>query len=336
MKSLRNQEDIKSTKDAVEQAPSWFLNIPDQKTPWYFISLDYADGFVHWYDSAGSARRVVCAGGVEGKGFATDTCPICAHVLELYQEAKRLNEEGDEARAKQVKDRANRMRAKMEVHFKVIRGQRTLLKTKTGKEWVADFDMSDEDGTSGVGIISLSEAQFKGLIGLINGNGTEFIQSGDDLGNRVLWTSKESRKGKTGGKYSAVVWSADDHTSDMPEVEIPQELLDMDLGDDFKVNPEEVEKVYSLVSGQAIEEPEDDEDVDLDADSDDVVEDSDLDDLDDDEDPDDDDDDFDDDLPEGFDDEDDEEEAPRVKKSPPKAPARKPQVPARKSGRTRL
>lgn len=335
MKSLRNQEDIQSTQKSVEQAPSWFLNIPDQKTPWYFISLDYADGFVHWYDAAGSSRRVVCAGGVEGKGFATDTCPICAHVLELYQEAKRLLEEGDESRSKQLKDRANRMRAKQEVHFKVIRGQRTLLKTKTGKEWVADFDVSDEDSTSGVGVISMSEAQFKGLIGLINGNGTEFIESGDDLGNRVLWTSKESRKGKTGGKYSAVVWSADEHTSEMPDVEIPQELLDMDLGSDFTIDSEEVEKVYSLVSGQAIESPEDDEDVDLDTDSEDLVEDSDLDDLDDDEDPDDDD--FDDDLPEGFD---DEEEEPKSKSSParpaPKAPVRKSQPPARKSGRARL
>lgn len=328
MKSLGNQEDVQSTKKAMEQNPSWFLNIPDQKTPWYFISLDYADGFVHWYDVGGGARRTLCAGGLEGRGFDPDNCPICAYVLEQYQEAKRLEQEGDEAKAKQVRDRANRMRGKFEIHFKVIRGQRALVKTKTGKEWVADFDMSDSDSSAGVGIISLSQAQFDGLIGMIKGPGTEFIENGEDLGNRILWTSKESRKGKKGGKYSAVVWSADEATSEMPEVEIPEELLEKDLGEDFVLDPEELEKVYTLISGQELEEPESDEAVALETDSDDDIDDADLDDIDDDDadnddDYDSDDDDFEDDLL-------DDDEEPSKKKS---APVKKPVPVSRKSGK---
>lgn len=294
MKSLSRQEDVQSTKKAMEKAPSFFLNIPDAKTPWYLLSLDYADGYVHWYDIGGNGRRIVCAGGLEGKGFATSECPICAYVLDLYQEAKRLEEEGDSAKAKALKDRANRLHAKPEVQFKAIRGQRTLLKTKTGKEWVADFDMSEEDSTAGVGIISLSESQFSGLTGMINGEGTEFIKNGDDLGKRVLWTAKEKRKGKT-SSYSAVVWTADANESDMPEVEVPQELLDMDLAESFVIDTDEIEKVFSLISGQEVETPAVDDAVAMETDSKKEPDNADLDDLDDDVDPIDD---FEDDIPE--------------------------------------
>lgn len=279
MKSLSRQEDVQATSKAMEQAPSWFLGIPDKKTPWYFISLDYADGYVHWYDVGGNSRRVVCAGGLEGKGFATEECPICAYVLELYQEAKRLKEEGDEARSKQIKDRANRLHAKAEVQLKAIRGQRTLLKTKTGKEWIADWDMEDEESTAGVGVISLSESQWSGLTGMIKGEETQFIQEGDDLGKRILWTNKERRKGRTGGRYSAVVWSADEEETDMPDVEIPAELVELNLEENFTIDGEEIEKVYELLSGQQIEEPAEDEEVELEEDSEEEPANADLDDL---------------------------------------------------------
>ena len=286
MKSLSKEEDIQSTRKAMEQEPSWYLSIPDKKTPWYFINLDYADGFVHWYDSGGLARRVVCAGGLDGKGFATDDCSLCAYVLELYQEAKRLKEDGQTARATQMKDRANRLHGKAEVQFKVIRGQRTLMKTKDGKEWIADWDMEEEDSTAGTGIISMSEAQFDGFTGMIKGEHSTFIESGDDLGTRVMWTAKERRKRKGGGKYNAVVWSADEEESEIPDVVIEEELLEMDLGKNFVVDFDEVDKVYELVSGQQIEEPDEEEQVELEDDSGEVPENADLDDLAVDEDPD--------------------------------------------------
>lgn len=340
MKSLSNQQDVKSTQKAMEKAPSWYLGIPDQKTPWYFIKLDYADGYVHWYDIGGNGRRIVCSGGLEGKGFATDTCPICAYVLELYQEAKRLTDEGDEVRAKALKDRANKLHGKPEVQFKAIRGQRTLLKTKTGKEWVADFEMGDDDSTSGIGVISLSESQFSGLTGMINGEATAFIATGDDLGKRILWTAKEKRKGKS-SNYSAVVWSADPNESALPDIEIPQELLDMDLAENFVIDSDEIDKVYTLISGQAVEAPEADDPVATEAggDSADTPDDADLDDLPEDTD-------FEDDFPT-------EEEpapvaAPRTAARPvakPAAPAHKPAptpatrpgvTPARPSGKVKM
>jgi hypothetical protein len=285
MKSLSREADVQTTMKAMEQAPSWFITIPDKKTPWYFLGLDYADGFVHWYDIGGQARRVVCAGGLEGKGFATDNCPICAYVLELYQEAKRLKEEGEDAKSKQVKERANKLHGKIEVQFKTIRGQRTLLKTKTGKEWIADWDTEDEDSTVDIGIISLSEAQFDGLTAMIKGENTSFILDGDGLGIRVLWTAKEKRKNKSGRKYSAVVWSADEAETEMPDMEVEQELLDLDLAENFVIDGEEVDKVFALLSGQEVEEVAEDEAVELEDDSEEVPENADLDDLAKDEDP---------------------------------------------------
>ena len=43
MKSLGRSEDIKSTQKAMEQAESFFIGIPDKRTPWYLLSLDYVD-----------------------------------------------------------------------------------------------------------------------------------------------------------------------------------------------------------------------------------------------------------------------------------------------------
>lgn len=338
MKSLGRSEDIKTTQKAMEQAQSFFIGIPDKRTPWYLLGLDYVDGYVHWYDTGGQARRIVCAGGLEGKGFATDDCPICAHVLGLYQEAKRYKEEGDDAKAKQLKDRANRLHGKAEVQFKAIRGQRTLLKTPKGKEWIADWDMEEEDSNAAVGIMSLSESQFDGLTEMIKGENTPFIQEGDDLGKRVLWTAKEKRKGKTGGKYSAVVWDADEDETDIPEVEVDQELLDVDLAENFIIDLEEVEKVYELISGQSNDVPEEDEEVELEDDSEEgEFEDSDLDDLEEDGDPEEEDEDlledekdemeFEDDLPY----EEEEEEVPPPKKTVKKTGTKKAGV-SKKSG----
>jgi hypothetical protein len=285
MKSLENEQDVQSTREAMEQPTSWFLGkIPDQKTPWYFINLKYADGWVHWYDAGGGNRRAVCAGGLAKKGWAPDECPVCAYVLELYQEAKRLAEEGDEAKAKQLKERGNRLHAGAEVQFKIIRGQRTLLKTKAGKEWIADWDTEDDDSTVDIGIISFTSAQWEGLMSMVKGEETPFIEHSRDLGKRILWTSKERRKGKGGTKYSAVVWSADEEESETPDIEIPQELLEIDLSENFVVDMDEIHKVAALISGQEVEEIEEDEEVELEEDSEQEPTDADLDDLDEDED----------------------------------------------------
>lgn len=284
--SLGNDDDIRKTTSSMESSgESFFLSIPDAKTPWYLLGLEYTQYFQHWYDAGQGRRSVVCAGGVDGHGFATDDCPICAHVLELYQEGKRLREDGDEVRGNKLKERGSKLRAKGTVLLKAIRGMYLIErdpKTKK-KRQIADFtiDPEDEDNSVEVGLLALTEAQWVGLTGLRNGEHTPFIKNGKDLVNRVLYTKKVRRKGKT-SKYTAVEWGAEEEETEMPDVEIPEELANLDTDDYAKIDIDEVEKVAALLTGAGSEEPEDDEEVALDDDSEEDVDEGYLDDVEDD------------------------------------------------------
>jgi hypothetical protein len=295
VKSLSNANDVQSTNKAAEEKQSRFVKIPNDKTPWILLGLDYADGFVHWVKVNGTPMRVVCGGGLEGQGFAPNVCPLCALTHEKYSEAKELEQTGNKSKAKIIRDWANEMRARMEVHVKVVRGTKILVKKDGGnKHWEADFDPSDdEDGNVMAGILPLSSFQWEGLTGLIEGENTEYITSGTDLGNRILWTKKESRKGKK-SSYSAVVWDADEEEG-LPDIEVDEELMKIDLTENFVIDPSALENTVNLLTGQATESISDDEEVELETDSskepddsyldDDSEEVDDLDDLDDDDDP---------------------------------------------------
>jgi hypothetical protein len=274
MKTLGREEDIEESRKAAEDAPSFFVKIPDVKTPWILLDLAYSDSFVHWVDIGGRSQRVVCGGGVDGKGFDTDNCPLCALTLEMYQEAKELREGGEEAKADRIKNSANRLHGKFEAQFLAVRGQRIVVKTTKGKRYEADFDLDseDEDSTVEVGVLSLTENMYKGLTGLIKGEGTEFVKSGTDLGNRILWTVKEHKRKQR--KFKEVSWNADRKECEIPDVEIPEEI---DIETAFDIDMDEIDRVYSLLTGEASEEVGEDEEVDMEEDSEEEPDDSDLD-----------------------------------------------------------
>jgi len=268
-KSLGRREDIAESKKAVEREERHFLKIPDSKTPWYLLGIDYTEGFMHWYEHNGVRRPVVCGGGLKGRGFATDECPLCAHVAQLYSDFKELEADGQDNKAAKVKKAANDLRAKADFRIKAVRGNRLLMKTKTGKKFVADWDTDDEDSNVEAGILSMSESQFLGLVGMVDDDDNfPQIADGEDLANRVLWTSKERRKGKK-STYSQVVWSADKEASDFPDFDVPEEINDIDLDDDFKIDLEELEKVSKLVTGSASDDVDEDEAVEYEDDVDD-------------------------------------------------------------------
>ncbi len=352
--SLDRDEDVQKTTSAMESSGGQpFLSIPDAKTPWYLLGLEYSTSFAHWYEGPQGRRAVICAGGVDGKGFDADNCPVCAHVLDMYQEAKRMREDGDSAAADKLKNKANDLRAKGRVILKAIRGQYIVVKDKTGKHLEADFDTEAEENPAEIGLLSLTTAQWEGLIGLRNGENTPFIKSGSDLGNRVLWTKKERRKGRN-TKYTQVVWGAEEEESEMPEIEIPEELAKLDLDQFGEIDEDEVLKVAEYLSGQDSEEPEEDEEVALEEDSEDEPDDDYLDDVESDEEEEDDEeenDEFKDDIP-GEDDEEEEETPPKKKPAPKKSASEKKTPPkgktatrnrasskgsaSKKSGKTRM
>ena len=332
-RNLGNAEDIQKTNDSMESySGRSFLSIPDSKTPWYLISLDYVQYYSHWYDAGEGRRSIICAGGPGSRGWSPDNCPICAYVQQLYQEGKRLRDEGKIAAADRVKDQANSLRGRFQVVFKVIRGQYALVKDpKTGKKRrEADFDMDSEDSSVEVGLLSMSQSQWDSFYGLTSDTDYPFITHPTHLGKHVLFTKKERRKGRN-SKYTQVVWGAEEEESDLPDVEIPSELLDLDLDELGKINIEEVEKVAEFLSGQQSEQPAEDEDVeleddDLEEDSEDEPDDGYLDDVEGDDSDEDEEDDFEDDIPEGF-----EDDAPPKKRSVSRSTK-----PSKRSGKTRM
>lgn len=274
MKSLKRKEDVKASKDAAEsESGRHFLKIPANKTPWRLLSLDYEDGYTHWVPVQGRKINVACAGGIEGKGFDPDTCPICKHTLELYDEAKALKAEGKLKESKIATADANDMRAKYQALFIAVKGQKILVKerTKDGKirkVWAADFDTASEDSEVEVGVLALTKSQFSNLIGLIGSEETPFVKTGSDLGNRVLWSTKNSRKGRKGNSdYTEVVWSADAKPSPVPEIEIPDNVS---IEGYFDVDEKTLAKVTEYLTGEVAEDiPVDDA---VEAEEDDTVE----------------------------------------------------------------
>ena len=228
--------------------------------------------------------RTVCSGGYDSHGFAPDDCKICAHVAGLYDYAKELEADGEEAKAKEVRAQANDLHASIEFKFKAIRGNRILERRKINGElkkvWVADWDPETEDSNVEAGFMSLSKAQYEGLTDMAKDKEKyPLIKTGADLGKRVLWTAKEGRQGKT-RKYKAVVWTADKKESPMPELEIPEDVMDANMDEDFEVNFEEIDKVVAKLEGDDSEEVEADEAVEMaDSDEEAIPGDADLDDI---------------------------------------------------------
>ena len=92
MPSLAKREDVQKTVEHGSNRFGNVLKVKTGKTPLFFLSLDYTEGFVHWVTLPnGSREKVVCAGGPEAKGRAPDKCPLCAYVDGLFKRAEAMN-----------------------------------------------------------------------------------------------------------------------------------------------------------------------------------------------------------------------------------------------------
>jgi hypothetical protein len=258
MQSLSKKEDIDSTLSLFEQRTQ-NVTIPKEKTPWYILSPEFKTGFRHWIQlSNGNKIPVPCKGGNDGKGFAPDVCPFCKKSLEYYQKAKMLLQRGREKQSEKLKEAGNSIRSTFSALFHAVRGVKVLemQTTKTGKKKVLvpyfeDIDEDDENSVE-VGILSLSQAQFENFTGMIGSEEYPFIKSGDDLTNRVIWTQKKKTSKKK--RFPEVVFSAAKHTSEKPDVVIPEEQ--QNLEDQFNITDEEFENIWKDFAGDIGEELE--------------------------------------------------------------------------------
>ncbi len=339
VKSLGNRDDVKSSREAVsDQSGQAFLKIPEKRTPFYLLDLEYRDGFAHWVELPnGRKTRVVCTGELDKGGFDPDNCPICEHVMNMYKDAKTLRDEDQDAKADKLKKRANDMRGKYEAHFIAVKGEREIVREGGKKKVVANFDADDSEADVEVGILALSHSQFEKLTGLIDNDEVPHVKSGEDLGNRIIWSKKEKKAGKGKGQtFTEVSWTADTKKTPKPEIEYDSESEELNTAHDFEMDISAIKKVFAQLTGG---DADDDEDVDMAEESgdvdddflDDTIDDAEPEEVDDDDlldDVDEDPMDFEDDL---LDDDDEDDEVPPPKKK--KAPAKRV---VKKSGRAKL
>lgn len=252
-KELTNEQDVQATKKSFSGDSKILKFDENSKTPIYILSSDYEEGFVHWIDTPDNRRmRVVCGGGVDGKGFDPDNCRICNYLVEGYREARGLEGE-DKKSADTLRKSLNRMRANYCAELLAVKGELLKIKDKvTGKKTLsADFDDYE------VGILALTETQFNALIGLKDSDAYPYIKTYADLVNRVIILDKRRRdqSGKD-AKYATVEFQPLKAKSDPPDVEFDAD--DFDRCEDFVVDEERIEKAFALLSG----EEDYDEDVD--------------------------------------------------------------------------
>lgn len=271
-RSLANEQDVRESQRAGEGGGSSFrLSIPDRRTAWFLLSLNYFDGFVHYAELPDkTSRRVVCLGPQDlTGGFAPDDCPLCAKTLLLYKRGKALRSQGANTRGNAMKHQGNDMRAKYEARFVAVRGTVVATRENGKKKWVADFDFDaeDDDERAAVGILSLSPKQFHDLTEMVKDEQIPYLKTGKDLGNRILYTKKErSASSKGGGQdYKTVKWSADPQQSEAPELpeDIDLDSIKAALEDSFTKDEEAMEKIQVLlgIGDDEVEEEEEEPDV---------------------------------------------------------------------------
>jgi len=303
MKDFYNDKDTKESQEALESGGK-ILTIDQGKTPIYVLESGYEDGYVHWVRVKGQgSQRVVCGGGLEGKGFAPDECGLCKHSMDIFAEARELDDAGKTSRAAKVRQQGNDLRAKYEAHFLVIKGEVVKIKDqKTGKKRaVADY----EDGK--VGVLAMTKRQYQDFLALLNGEKYPYVETKKDLLNRSIILDKAKRGD---AMYATIEFVPSRNKTNKPEVEYKVEDF---LTDVFVIDTEQIDKAVALLSGSGVAHEDDAGEDDFE--DDDILDDEEVDEADDDLGADD----FDDGFLDDVDDiEEVEEEEPEEKKTKPK------------------
>jgi hypothetical protein len=253
-KNLANEEDRRGSQEMSEGSGNRkFLKFPDVITPFYFPPLDYADGHVHWVHLPnGNKMRVPCLAGSDAASLS-DECGICARSIGMYKEAKQTRDnprasKDDRLQAEALKKEADGLRRRFECQMVAIQGITVTLRgaVKAGKQTYrheAEFP-TEGDQVAKIGIISLSDSQYKTLVGLVSNPEYPFMKEGKDLQNRVIW----SFRGKNESGNQKVFFRPESKTISTP-LELGEGWTGLDLTKGFTKNPELVAKVIRLLDG---------------------------------------------------------------------------------------
>lgn len=252
-KKLTRDDDVQASNESFENEGGGgrILKIGEGKTPVYLLSDDYADGYVHWTTLPdGGRKRLVCLGGLEGKGWAPDNCPLCQMTASIYKKAKAAEGQGNKDLAETIRRRASGMRAKYEAHFLAVKGEMVKEKRGDKKVFVPDF----EEGT--VGLLSMTKQQFEQFTGLRSNPEYPFMKGSQDLVNRVFVLDKAKREGSS---FATTLFIPSKHVSDAPDVEYEAaEFEDMEA--DFETDADAMDSAVELLAAVEDEDFTSDED----------------------------------------------------------------------------
>jgi hypothetical protein len=186
MRSLTNEKDVAASRAATEGGAGYIKL--DQKVNYVcIVSPDYADGFIHYLRKQDKGKEriksIPCKAGLEGYGFAPDSCPLCKEALELYDRAKK---ETNKPVAKDLKDQGNDTRASYKMQLYAMKGDAIITKNKAGVK----VTKGDFDDAKTVQVLSFTEHQKKLLLALISDPASGIKESSDIVG-KILRIERE-------------------------------------------------------------------------------------------------------------------------------------------------
>ncbi len=256
MAKLSSAEDRQEAESAVDNSKGNIIKIEDGHNWIILLEEDFEQGFIHWVPigEEKTARRI-CAGGLEGNGWAVDECDLCSLAKDQYDIKKAAKVDGDKALVKEYNDKGNQLKANYSAIFKAIK-LGTKLKQgknkKTGKpmkRYVPDIESVQ------VGKLSLTHSQLKKVFKLIEIDEEtgdypyDFISNGEDLINRPLDFLKKKGDKKLYSELQTITPMKKTIEFEIAEEDIPDISSEFDFTDDL-------DKIIALYNGEAETEAE--------------------------------------------------------------------------------
>jgi len=222
--SLSKDKDVLKFTN-VENSSGRYIRFGKEKTIVRFLSDNFVGDFVHVLktDEKSIFKVFACLGGVEGKGYSPDSCPICAEGKKHWDRRKEIMADPKFKKSVNLKAHAEveKEKGKMFQTQKtaVMIGVQGELKKVKGKSKIVFEDNAK--------YLQMSKAQWKKLTEEIfeNEDYKEFMKSFDDLLNRNLAFIKMKKKGDR-GQFTEVTIQPSKKKSPTPDIDISD--LDLD------------------------------------------------------------------------------------------------------------
>ena len=257
MRSLYNEEDVERTIDEGDNRSGVRrISLDKGDNAIWILSPKQANGFKHWVNTGEGRRPVVCAGGPEGEGWAPDECMLCDFIKSQFAAAR---EASNAREAEGIKTFAKGLKANASISMIAAKGEIRIMRRrnkKTKKFRDIAVPVFDTEALT-VGVLQMSNAQYKNFIGLVKDDEYPFIKKLRNLTDRPIIFDKRKRgddrmetvRCRPGTKVAM----------DLPD-EIEWDEEDFDLEADYEIDVDRIEEVVAELTGDTDDDDTEDED----------------------------------------------------------------------------